>query len=235
MLLLRMTAMLRWRWTCSHGGMRSIRQTCFLLLPMAAATNTATVASFTETLSDTSFTLSLGRVMMQVDFDVPILPSRGRGGGGAGRREGRLEYRGRRLCLLSWSLYNPVTAVLLLVGVKREVRLLRVVSMMMVEMGVVVNRGEISSAVAIIVWVRRPPYLALLSSLRRPFVLVGEAMRLVSPLTHPLLLLMGKHPRTLVREVAVVATSTHVVVRVVAASLCSNLSANWRWSVIGRP
>lgn len=143
---------------------------------------------------------------------------------------------GRRVCLLSRGLNNPVTAVLWLVGVEREVRLLRVVAVMVVEMRVALNRGrEIGSTVAIIVRVWGSPYLALLRPSGRPFILVGEAMRLVSPLTRPLLLLVGEHPRTLVREVAVVAPPTHVVMRVMAASLCPDLSANWRWSLIGCP
>lgn len=142
---------------------------------------------------------------------------------------------GRRVCLLSRGLNNPVTAVLWLMRVEREVRLLRVVGMMVVKMRVALNRGVIGSTIAIIVRVRGSPYLALLRSSRRPFILMGEAMWLVSPLTRPLLLLMGKHPCTLVREVAVVAPPTHVVMRVVGASLRTNLSGNWRWSLIGCP
>lgn len=57
----------------------------------------------------------------------------------------------------------------------------------------------------------------------------------VTPFTHPLLLLVGRHPCTLVREVAVVAPSTHVVMGVVAASLSPNLIAHWRWGRIGCP
>ncbi len=143
---------------------------------------------------------------------------------------------GRRVGLLSRGLSNPVTAVLWLVGVEREVRLLGMVAMMVVEVRVALNRGrEVSSTVAIIVRMRGSPYLALLRPSGRPFILVGEAMRLVSPLTRPLLLLVGEHPRTLVREVAVVAPPTHVVMRVVAASLTPDLSANWRRSLIGCP
>lgn len=114
-------------------------------------------------------------------------------------------------------------------------RLLRVVAVMMVKMRVALDRGEISSTITIVVRVWRSPNLALLRSSGRPFVLVGEAVRLISPLSCSLLLLVGKHPSTLVREVAVVAPPTHVVMRVVAASLGSNLSANWRWSLIGCP
>lgn len=112
-------------------------------------------------------------------------------------------------------------------------RLLRVVAVMMVVMRVAFYRGEIGSTVAIVVRVWGSPYLALLRSSGRPLILVGEAMRLVSPLTRPLLLLVGKHPRTLVREVAVVAPPAHIVMRVVTASLGPDLSANWRWSLIG--
>lgn len=143
--------------------------------------------------------------------------------------------RWRRVYLLSRGLNNPVTAVIRLMGVEGEVRLLRVVAVMVVEVRVALNRGKISTTVAIIVRVRGSPYLALLRSSGRPFILVGEAVRLISPLNGPLLLLVGKHPCTLIREVAVVASPTHVVVRVVAASLCPHLSANWRWSLIGCP
>lgn len=64
---------------------------------------------------------------------------------------------------------------------------------------------------------------------------MGEAMWLISPLNSPLLLLVGKHSPTLIREIAVVAPPTHIVMRVMAASLGSNLSASWRWSLIGCP
>lgn len=64
---------------------------------------------------------------------------------------------------------------------------------------------------------------------------MGEAMRVVSSITGPLRLLMGSHPRTLIGEVAVVAPPTHVVMRVVAAALGANLSADWWWGLIGRP
>lgn len=141
---------------------------------------------------------------------------------------------GRRVCLLSRGLNNSVTAVLWLMGVEREVRLLRVVAVMVVEMRVALNRGKISTTIAIVVRVWGSPYLALLRS-SGPFILMGKAMRLVSPLSCPLLLLVGKHSPTLVGEVAVVAPPTHVVMRVMAASLGPNLSANWRWSLIGCP
>lgn len=141
----------------------------------------------------------------------------------------------RRVRLLSWGLNNPVSAVLWLMRVEREVRLLRVVAVMVMEMRVALNRGVIGTTVAIVVGVWAPPYLSLLRPSRWPFILVGVAMRLISPL-RPLLLLVRMHPRTLVREVAVIAPPTHVVMRVVAAaSLASNLSANWRWSLIGCP
>lgn len=105
---------------------------------------------------------------------------------------------------------------------------------MMVEMRVAFNRGEISSTIAIIVRVWSSPYLALLRS-PGPLILVGEAVRLTAPFSHSLLLLVGKHSRTLVREVAVIASSTHIVMRVMAATLRPNLSANWWWSLIGCP
>ncbi len=80
-----MTAMLRGRWTSSHGGMRSIRRARFLLFHMAATASTATAASFTMTVPDTSFALSLGWVMMEGNFDAPVFPGRRGGGGRAGR------------------------------------------------------------------------------------------------------------------------------------------------------
>lgn len=117
-----------------------------------------------------------------------------------------------------------------------EVGRLRVVAVMVVEMRVALNRGVIGTTVTIVVRVWGSPYLALLRSPGRPFILVAEAMWLVSPVTRSLLLLLvRKHPPTLVREVAVVSPPTHVVMRVVAASLGPNLRANWRWSLIGCP
>lgn len=83
LLLLSVAAMLRGRWARGHGGMGSILA-CFLLFHMAAAAGAATVASFAVTVPDTSFTLSLGWVMMQGNFDVPIFPGRRGGGGRAG-------------------------------------------------------------------------------------------------------------------------------------------------------
>lgn len=84
LLRLSMTAMLRRRWASGHGGMGSIRRARFLLFRMAATASTATVASFTMTVPDTSFTLSLGWVMMQGNFDIAIFPGRRGGGGRAG-------------------------------------------------------------------------------------------------------------------------------------------------------
>lgn len=78
LLRLSMTAMLRGRWASGHGGMGSIRRACFLLFHMAATAGTATVASFTKTVPDTSFSLSLGWVMMEGNFDIPIFPCRRR-------------------------------------------------------------------------------------------------------------------------------------------------------------
>lgn len=143
-------------------------------------------------------------------------------------------YWGRRFCLLSRSLNNPVTTVLWLMGVKSEVRLLRVVAVMMVDMRAAINRRVISPSIAIVVRVWNSPYLALLRS-SGPIILLGEAMRLVYPLSRPLLLLVGKQSCSLIREVAVVAPPTHVVMWVMAASLGPNLSANWWWSLIGCP
>lgn len=140
--------------------------------------------------------------------------------------------RGRGVCLLSRGINNPVTAVLRLMGVEREVRLLGVVAVMVVEVRIALHRGEISSAIAIIVRVWGSPYRTLLRS-SGPFILMGEGMRLVSPLSGPLLLLVGKHSCTLVREVAVVSAPAHVVMWMMAASLGPNLRAHWRWSLIG--
>ena len=143
--------------------------------------------------------------------------------------------RGRGVRLLGRSLDNPVTAALLLVGMEREVRLLRVVAVMVVEVRVILDIGDVCAAIAVIVRVRGSPNLALLRPSGGPFILMGEAMRVVSSLTGPLRLLMGSHPRTLIGEVAVVAPPTHVVMRVVAATLGANLSADWWWGLIGRP
>lgn len=142
---------------------------------------------------------------------------------------------GRRVGLLSRSLNRSVSAVLRFVGVERVVRLLRVVAVMVVDMRVALNRGVIGTTVAIIVRVWGSPYLPLLRPSGRPFILVGVAMRLISPLPPLLLLLLlvvGMHPCTLVREVAKVASATHIVMRV-AATLTTNLSSNRRWSLIG--
>lgn len=189
---------------------------------MSAIDATAIVASFTVTLPNTSFTFSL--VMMNGNFDVSIFPSRG---GGRTRRDRRLVNWGRGVCLLSRGLNNPVTAVLRFMWLEREVRLLRVVAMMVVMMRSALNRVVIGSTIAIVVKVRGPPYLPLLGS-SGPFILVDEAMRLVSSLSWPLLLLVGKHSCTLISKVAVVALPTHVVMWVMATSLCSN----WWWSLI---
>lgn len=66
LLLLRliMTAMLSGRWARGHGGMGSICRARFLLFHMATTAGTATVPSFTDTVPDASFILSLGWVMM---------------------------------------------------------------------------------------------------------------------------------------------------------------------------
>lgn len=85
MLLLSMTAMLSRRWARGHGGMGSICQAAFLLFHMTATTSAATVASFTKTLPNTGFAFSLGWVVVQGNFDIPIFPSRRGGGGRTGR------------------------------------------------------------------------------------------------------------------------------------------------------
>lgn len=141
---------------------------------------------------------------------------------------------GRRVCLLSIGLNDPVTAVFWFMRVDIKVRLLWVVAKMVV-MRITFNGGDISTAIAIIVRVWSPPNLALLSSSGRPVVLVGEAMWLVTSVACPLLLLMWKHPPTLVRKVAVAAPAAHVVMRVVATSLGANLGADRRGSLIGCP
>lgn len=77
LLLLNMTAMLRGRWASGHRGMGSICWTCFLLFYMAAAAASgATAASFTKTVYNTSLVLSLGWVMMQGNFHIPVFPGR---------------------------------------------------------------------------------------------------------------------------------------------------------------
>lgn len=104
----------------------------------------------------------------------------------------------------------------------------------MVVMRAALNRGEIGSIISIILRVWGSPYLALLGS-SGSFILVGEVRWLVFPLCLPLLLLVGKHPCTLIREVGVVSLSTHVVMWMMVASLRPNLCANWRWRLIGCP
>lgn len=128
--------------------------------------------------------------------------------------------RGRGVSLFGRALNDPVTAVLSLMGIQSEVRLLRVVAVMMVEVRIALN--QVCSTIAIIMRVRDSPYLALLRSSGGPFILMGEAMWVVTPLTRPLRLLVRRHPCTLVREVTVVAPPTHIVMRVVAATLSTN-------------
>lgn len=137
----------------------------------------------------------------------------------------------RRRVRLFRRVSDPVAAVVSFVRVKGKVRLLGQVAVVMVEVSVALDRGVIGAAVAIVVRVRSAPYLALLGA-SGPLVLVDKAVGLVAPIGHPLLLLVREHPSTLVGEVAVVASSTHVVMRVVAASLGPNLCADWRWSLI---
>lgn len=61
LLLLRliMTAMLSRRWARSDGGMGSICRARLLLFHMAATAGITTVASFSKTVPDNSFALSL--------------------------------------------------------------------------------------------------------------------------------------------------------------------------------
>lgn len=129
---------------------------------------------------------------------------------------------------------NPVAAVVCFVCVEGKVRLLWQVAVVMVEVSVALDRRVIGAAVAIVVRVWGAPYLALLGA-SGPLILMGKAVGLVAPFSHPLLLLVREHPSTLVGEVAVVASSTHVVMRVVAAPLGPNLSADRRRSLIGCP
>lgn len=139
----------------------------------------------------------------------------------------------RRIRLLR-SIGNPVAAVVCFVRMESKVRLLGEVAVMVVEMSVALDRGVIGATIAVVVRVWSSPYLALLRP-PGPLILVAKAVRLIAPFSHPLLLLVRKHSPTLVREVAVVASSTHVVMRVMAATLGPNLCADWRWSLIGCP
>lgn len=115
-----------------------------------------------------------------------------------------------------------------------KVRLLLEVAVVMVEMSIAFDGGVICATIAIIVRMWSSPYLALLRP-SGPLILVAKAMRLIAPFSHPLLLLVRMHSSTLVREVAVVASSTHVVMWMMAATLGANLCANWWWSLIGCP
>lgn len=140
----------------------------------------------------------------------------------------------RRQIRLFRSIGNPVAAVVCFVRMESIVRLLGEVAVMVVEMNVTLDRGVVGATIAIIVWVWSSPHLALLRP-PGPLILVAKAVRLISPFSHSLLLLVRKHSPTLVREVAVVASSTHVVMWVMAATLGPNLRADWRWSLIGCP
>lgn len=73
LLRLSMTAMLSGRWARGHGGMGTISRACFLLFHMTATAGAATAAPFPMTVPNTSFTLSLGRVMMKGNFDIPVI------------------------------------------------------------------------------------------------------------------------------------------------------------------
>lgn len=135
--------------------------------------------------------------------------------------------RGRGFGLLVGGLNSPVTVGVRLMWMEREVRLLRVLAVMMMEVRVVLNRGKVCTAIAIIVRMWGSPDLTLLRSSRWTFILVGE----VSSLSCSLLLV--RYPRTLVSEVAVVSSSAHVVMRVMSTSLCAHLCTNRRWCLIG--
>lgn len=80
-----MTAMLRGRLVGSGRRMGSVSRAGFLLFHMAAATSSATAASFTNSMPTTCLTLPLGWVMVQGSFDISIFSGRRRGGGRAGR------------------------------------------------------------------------------------------------------------------------------------------------------
>lgn len=139
----------------------------------------------------------------------------------------------RRIRLLR-RIGDPVAAAVGFVRMQSKVRLLGEVAVMVVEMGVALDRWVISTTIAVVVRVWSSPYLALL---RRPgpLILVAKAVGLIASLSHPLLRLVRKHSPTLVRKVAVVASSTNVVMWVMAATLGPNLCADWRWSLIGCP
>lgn len=203
-----------------HGRMGRVRRAAFLVFQMAAA-----VAFVGSIFPSSRVALPVGMVMVNGHFHAPFLPHRGRGGGRA---------RGERRFRFFRPVCNPVAVVIGLVRMKGKVRLLGQVAVVMVEVSVALDRGVIGAAVAVVVRVWSAPYLALLGA-SRPLVLVDEAVRLVAPFGHPLLLLVGEYPSALVGEVAVVASSTHVVMRVVAASLGHNLCSDWRGSLIGCP
>lgn len=76
-LLLRMTAVLRGGLASGHRRMGRVRRAAFLMFHMAAAT----VAFVDGILSSSCVTFSVGMVVMQSNFRVPIFPRRGRGGG----------------------------------------------------------------------------------------------------------------------------------------------------------
>lgn len=120
-------------------------------------------------------------------------------------------------------LTGSLTTVFWLVGVKRELWLLRVVAVMLVVMRVALHTGGVCSSVTIIMRMWGPPYLDLLRSSGSPFILVGEAS-----VPRPRLLLVEGSPDALVREVAVVAPPANVVMGVVAATLGDDWSASSR-------
>lgn len=97
---------------------------------------------------------------------------------------------------------------------------------------VILQGGEVSAPVAVVVGARGPPDLALLLAalVALALILVAEASA-----TPPLLLLLvGGHAGALVVEVAVVAPASHVrLVVVTASSLAPHLSAHRWWGLVG--
>lgn len=78
LLLLRMTAVLRGGLAGGQRRMGGVRRAAFLMFHMAAA---AAVAFVDGILPSSCVTFSMGMVVMQSNFHVPIFPRRGRGGG----------------------------------------------------------------------------------------------------------------------------------------------------------
>lgn len=102
-----------------------------------------------------------------------------------------------------------------------------VVAVVVGKMSAALHDGEVCTAVTVVMRMWGSPYLHLLRSSRRPVIWMGEAVGLVASFALPLLR-VGRHPCTLVGEVAVVAPPSDVVMRVVCASLAANLHTNGR-------